>query len=137
MLVVQIDVILHATEDVDRVLGAISDVLRVDANKFAITKAEGHYHNPILRALATLRGKRAGDVVRQIRNRLSDEDTEYLSSSLTSSISGSTLYIRLSKQDMIHGDIVLQDSDAVRLRITIPVYNSNQEMVFRTALDIK
>lgn len=137
MPVVRIDVIAHATEDVDKILGSISDVLGADTSMFTITKAEGHYHNPILRALATLRGKRATRILDRIRNGLSDDDVQYLSSTLKSRINGSALYIRLSKQDMILGKITLQDSDAVRLRISAPAYNRGQEEMFRAALDIK
>lgn len=137
MSVVRIDVIVHATEDVDKILGSIHDVLGTDTGMFTITKAEGHYHNPILRTLATLRGKRATLILDRIRNGLSVDDIQHLSSTLKSRINGSALYLRLSKQDMILGKITLQDSDAVRLRISIPAYNRSQDEMFRTALGIK
>lgn len=137
MPVVQIDAIAHATEDVDKILGSISDMLGADTGAFAITKTEGHYHNPILRATATLRGKRATTILDKMRNGLSDHDMQYLSSTLKSRINGSALYLRLSKQDMILGNIMLQDSDAVRLRISIPAYSRSQDEVFRAALGIK
>ena len=137
MPVVRIDIILHATEDVDKVLGSISNVLDIDTGDFTITKTEGHYHNPILRVLATLRGKRAAHILARIRSRLSYDDLQYLSSTLKSRINGSALYIRLSKQDIIHGEIVLQDTDAIRLRISVPAYNRSQDQVFRDTLGIK
>ena len=46
---VEINLVLHATEDEGKVLKAIEDMLLVPSKRFSSSSSEGHYKNKILR----------------------------------------------------------------------------------------
>ena len=135
-ITVYIDTIMHATEDHARILESFRDVLGLEPDAFDTAEVEGHFHNPIATATARLRKRGAREFLDRLRGGISSEQAADLSGTLPSRISGSTLYIRVGKQDLVSGRISLKDDDAVRVRITMPVYNGQTEAAFRDVLHL-
>lgn len=121
-LQVRVDVIAHATEDEARIVSSLSEGLRIPHDSLDIRRSEGHYGNTITTVSASLRKGEARDVLERLRETLPGADLDHIRETLPSRTDGSTLYVRLDKQEMVAGHLKLSDSGAVRIRITAPSY---------------
>ena len=117
---VRIGVIIHATEDRHRIASSLADALDIRPDALQSSSSEGHYHNTITTLTASLRKGEARSAVRRLRDSLPNADLDHIRDTVPARTDGSTLYIRLDKQEMVSGRIRLNDSGAVRIRITIP-----------------
>lgn len=131
-----IDTIIHATEDHSKVIGSLQDALGLDPDALDIATADGHYHNPISKVSVRLRGRDARVFLERFCGLLPPDQADELSRTLPSRIGGSTLYVRVGKQELVAGRILVKDADAVRIRITMPVYNGRAEDAFRNLLGL-
>ena len=113
----EINIVLHATEDEDRVLKAIEDVLLVPSERFSSSPSEGHYKNKILLQRAILSSHEAGSLAKRVISLLNSADREHLSRLVHEySDEKGNLYIRLDKQRMCQGRVSLSETDAIRIR---------------------
>ena len=133
---VYIDTIMHATEDHARILESFRDTLGLEPDAFDTAEIEGHFHNPIVTATTRLRKRGAREFLERFRGAISPGQAAELSGTLPSRISGSTLYIRVGKQDLVSGRVSVKDDDAVRVRIAMPVYNGQTEAAFRDLMHL-
>jgi RNA binding exosome subunit len=113
----EVDLLLHATEDSDKVLQSIQETLAVPSERFSASSSEGHYKNKILLLKAMLSSQEAGELALRIMSRLNSSDREHLSSSLVEySDEKGNLYLRLDKQRVCQGKVSLSETDAIRIR---------------------
>ena len=113
----EVNLLLHATEDGDKVLQSIQDTLAVLSERFSSAPSEGHYKNKILLLKAMLPSKEAGELALRIMSLLNSSDRERLSSSLDEySDEKGNLYLRLDKQRICQGKVSLSETDAIRIR---------------------
>ena len=113
----EINLLLHATEDVSKVLKAIEDALLVPSSRFKSSSSEGHYKNKILLQKAILSSQEAGSLANRVVSLLNSADREHLSRFLQEySDEKGNLYLRLDKQRMCQGRVSLSEADAIRLR---------------------
>ncbi|HEU0143801.1 MAG TPA: RNA-binding domain-containing protein [Nitrososphaera sp.] len=113
----EINLVLHATEDEDRVLKAIEDVLQVQSKRFSSSYSEGHFKNRIVLQKAILSSHEAGSLARRVVSLLNSTDREHLSRLIHEySDEKGNLYIRLDKQRICQGRVSLSESDAIRIR---------------------
>ena len=131
---IRADVIVHATEDRSKVAGSLADLLGIQPGALESRNGEGHYRNTITTLSATLRKAEAHGALDRLRDALSGADLDHILDTLESRIDGSTLYMRLDKQEMVSGRIRLNDAGIVRLRITAPVYGGRAGDAFARLL---
>ena len=113
----EINLVLHATEDGDRVLKAIEDVLLVQSKRFSSSHLEGHFKNRIVLQKAILSSHEAGSLAKRVVSLLNSTDREHLSRLIHEySDEKGNLYIRLDKQRMCQGRVSLSETDAIRIR---------------------
>lgn len=113
----EINLVLHATEDEDKVLKAIEDVLLVPSERFSSSPSQGHYKNKILLQKAILPSQEAGSLAKRVISMLNTTDREHLSRLVHEhSDEKGNLYIRLDKQRMCQGRVSLSETDAIRIR---------------------
>jgi RNA binding exosome subunit len=113
----EINLVLHATEDEDKVLKAIEDVLLVPSERFSSSPSQGHYKNKILLQKAILSSQEAGSLAKRVISLLNTADRENLSRLVHEhSDEKGNLYIRLDKQRMCQGRVSLSETDAIRIR---------------------
>ena len=113
----EINLVLHATEDGDRVLKAIEDVLLVQSKRFSSSHLEGHFKNRIVLQKAILSSHEAGSLAKRVVSLLNSTDREHLSHLIHEySDEKGNLYIRLDKQRMCQGKVSLSETDAIRIR---------------------
>lgn len=114
---VTMDVIVHATEDAGRIYGAFEETFGINRDAFKARKAEGHFDNPILMLRVRVSNDAAARVLERISSGLSRRERDEVADTLGERASGSGLYLRIGKQELVRGRIVLEEEDAVRIRI--------------------
>ena len=117
----EIEVIAHATEDLDKVIKAIEAVIPPCARgkiKLKSKELRGHHGNPIRLVKARVRDRSIADAVfKHVISSLPDEDKAELIWNLKKRLSGGSLYIRLDKQRAFLGQLKLCSSDPIRLKV--------------------
>ncbi len=115
-------VFVHATEDKDKVVKALLEIIPDDLRRNINIEEEvleGHYGNPIIKLSVSVEGKDASRVLEYLLSRLSPADKRLLAASLEDRVDREgTLYIRLSKQEAYKGNIYVYESDDV-IRISV------------------
>lgn len=113
----EVDVVLHATEDREKVLASIEKVLAIPAADFTGEPSEGHFGNRIVLLKATVASRDAGALAARIMSSLNSADRQELASHVREySDEKGNLYLRLDKQRICQGRVSLAESDAVRIR---------------------
>ena len=135
VLEVTIDVIVHATEDSSKFLGAFDEVFGLRGEEFSVQDATGHYENPITVLSARLRKRQAQDFMEVLLGRLSTSQKDAMVREIEERTSGSKFHLRLGKQEFLRGSLDLKESDAIRIKIHTPVYNKKDTVeAFREVL---
>ena len=116
----EIELIVHATESLDKLIDALSSTLGVRGSTLTREVLTGHHGNEII----LLKGGVVGDDARSLADRLmvslSSEDILHIYRNFDLYTDNrSSFYIRISKQEMVKGRIRLSQSDAVRIRLRL------------------
>lgn len=113
----EVNLLLHGTEDANKVLQSIQNTLSIPSERFSITQSEGHFKNKIMLVKASLPTQEAGGLAHRIMSLLNSADRDRLSSSLEEYLDEKgSLYLRLDKQRICQGKVSLSEADAVRIR---------------------
>lgn len=113
----EVDVVLHATDDRDKVLAALEKTLGVPAADFAGEPSEGHFGNRIALMKANVASRDAAELAAKIMSSLNRADRQELADHVEEySDEKGNLYLRLDKQRICQGRISLAESDAVRVK---------------------
>ena len=111
----------HATEDVDKVVMAVQNVLpsdHIEDITFNRSNLEGHYGNPITFFETRIKDKETvRALVENLSANLSSLDKEELGRTMNRCVEKGSLYIRLDKQAALQGKIKLVTSDPIHMRI--------------------
>jgi RNA-binding protein len=115
---VDISILVHATEDENKILNHILENFRLSTNMVTIeyVKTQGHWKNPIMRLIISTSSnidRLYTDLCNQLRiNYGSEELDQYLKNNLDEK---GSVYIRLDKQKLYARALLLSDTDAVRM----------------------
>ncbi|MEM1951129.1 MAG: RNA-binding domain-containing protein [Candidatus Nitrosocaldus sp.] len=117
---VEVGLIVHATESLDKIIDALSSTLGIRSSILTKEILNGHHGNEIV----LLKGSVVGDDARNLADRLmgslSSEDLLRIYKDFDLYTDNrSSFYVRISKQEMVKGRIRLSQSDAVRIRLKI------------------
>ena len=113
----EINIVVHATEDENKILHSLYNVLSIPAEKFSHSVQEGHWGNKILLLTANIDGHTAKDLILKIMSLLNSVDRYHLSNFFDKYIDEKgNLYIRLDKQRICKGRISLSEIDSIRIR---------------------
>ena len=111
----------HATEDVDKVVEAVHNILPSDKLEditFNRSCVEGHYGNPITFFETRIKDKETvRALVENLSVNLSSLDKEELGRTINRCVEKGSIYIRLDKQAALQGKIKFVTSDPIRIRI--------------------
>ena len=113
-----ISILVHATEDENKILNHVLENFRLSTNVVTIdrVKTEGHWKNPILRLIISTSSnieRLYTDLYDQLRINYGFEDLDkYLKNNLDEK---GSIYIRLDKQKLCAKALFLSDTDAVRM----------------------
>ena len=111
----------HATEDLDKVMEAVQNVLpssHIEDIAFKRSSLEGHYGNPITFFETRIKDKQTVKaLVENISSNLSVLDKDELARTIHRCVEKGSLYLRLDKQAAFKGKTKLVTSDPIRIRI--------------------
>lgn len=123
---VEISVIAHATEDVNKVLQALTNTVPKEFSgevDFVKQHTQGHYGNPITVIKARIKRRRQAEAyVRNLVARLDEATRATISSNLARYLDEEgNLYIRLDKQKAYTGILTAEEKDPIRIRVRLNV----------------
>ena len=111
------NLVIHATEDQERVLASLEDSLNLSPDKFSVTPSEGHYKNRILMLKALFSSSEATELAASIASKLNSLDRQELWQNMGQfSDEKGNLYLRLDKQRLCQGKVSITMADSVRIK---------------------
>lgn len=117
-----VEVIIHATEDKKKILDSIFELFEIKEDEFIEEGLVGHFGNPILLLKTKLTKKRAQEFIHKIISKISKVQIKEFFDNIDMHFEGSSLFLRISKQDIIRKTINIQQNDAMKIKISMPVY---------------
>jgi RNA binding exosome subunit len=125
-LEIRIDLILHATENENKVLEELESVFHIEQKNFQIEQVPGHFNNPILLISSKLKKKSAVDFVKIFFSKMKKEDFHEIFDNVDRYVTSSGLSLRISKQKLVSKIITISKEDAIKISISTPVYVKNE-----------
>ena len=123
---IKIDLILHATEDLQKIAEPLADLFGIEGNEIEKHEVPGHFGNPILILHMDLKKKRADQFIKKFVSLIPKDMIIELLANIEERIFESSLYIRFSKQDFARKILTLEESDPIRIAIYTPTYVKKQ-----------
>lgn len=120
------EVILHATEDSRKIFEPIFDLFQINEEEFTIEKTLGHYGNTITLAKITLVKKRAEEFVKKLASKIPKAQMKELIENMDMHFEDTSLFLRIGKNEIVRKEISLQQNNAIKIKIKMPVYKKDQ-----------
>lgn len=120
---VTIEAIIHATEDTKKLFDVFEELFNLKKESFSVQDLKGHFDNPITILKAKVIKKEALEFLKNLNSKISVNQKKDLIDGIEISVKNSTFHFRLDKQKLVQGNLVLQEKDAVKIKIYTPVYN--------------
>tara|TARA_B100001765_G_C19220279_1_gene213594 strand:- start:4 stop:447 length:444 start_codon:yes stop_codon:yes gene_type:complete len=121
-IVVKMDLILHATEDFQRIAEPLNDLFAIEKEEITKKEVSGHFGNPILMLHTEVKKKRADQFIKKLTSLIPIETMNELLANIEERIFESSLYIRFSKQNLVKKILTLEEKDSIRITIYTPIY---------------
>jgi len=125
-LEVKINLILHATENENRVLEKLESIFHIEQKNFQIEQIPGHFNNPILLISSKLKKKSAEKFVSIFFTKIKKTDFQEIFDNVEDYVISSGLSLRISKQRLISEVVTISKEDAIKININTPVYVKNE-----------
>ncbi|NHH98309.1 hypothetical protein DYY66_0025 [Candidatus Nitrosotalea sp. FS] len=120
------EVILHATEDSRKIFEPIFDLFQINEDEFTIEKTLGHYGNTITLAKITLVKKRAEEFIKKLASKIPKAQMKELIENMDMHFEDTSLFLRIGKNEIVRKEISLQQNNAIKIKIKMPVYKKDQ-----------
>ena len=134
---VKIDTILHATEDIDKILKCFLENFNLEQEKFNVQNLTGHFNNPITLLSINLKKKEAEEFIRNLLTKISKSDFDEIYENVEELISSSGLKLKIDKQRILDGKIMLEQRDAIKINISCPVYvKKDSKKIYQQLLEL-
>ena len=125
-LEVKINLILHATEDENKILEELEKSFGVEQKKFQIEQIPGHFNNPILLISSKLKRKPAHNFVSLFFSKMKKDEFQEIFDDVENFVTSSGLSLRISKQKLVSGILTISKEDTIKINISTPVYVKNE-----------
>ena len=124
-LEITIEVIVHATEDVEKILKPFFQQFNISEDEFSRQNLTGHFENPITLLRAKIKKNDARNFLQRLLSKIPEDQISEIIEEIENHIQDSTLYLRFGKQDLIKGKMIVREKDAVKFKIFTPIYKKN------------
>ena len=121
-IVAKIGMILHATEDYQKISDALYDMFGIEKDEISLGKLSGHFGNPILMLSVEMKKRYAERFLKKMISVISKTQMTDMVENLEGRINNATLYLRFSKQKFVEKTLILEEKDPIRISIYTPVY---------------
>ena len=125
-LEVKINLILHATENENKVLEELEKNFQIEQSEFQIEQLTGHFNNPILLISSKLKKKSAEGFVSLFFSKMKKDEFQEIFDYIEDYVTSSGLSLRISKQKLISGILEISKEDTIKININTPVYVKNE-----------
>ena len=133
-LEITIDVIVHSTEDILKIFKSFDEVLEVKEEDFMNLETTGYFENPIIMLNAKLIKKQAQNFMKKILKVLSINQIKELIEEIEERTTDSKFHLRLDKQELVKGVLVLNEKGTVKIKIHTPIYNKKNTVKIFTEI---
>jgi len=120
---VTIDVIVHATENISRIFQSFEDLLGLKKEDFTVNETTGYFENPITMLNIKMVKKQAENFMKSLLESLSKQQSRELINEIEERTVDSRFHMRLDKQELINGNLVIREKDTIKIKIHTPIYN--------------
>ena len=120
--IVKIDLILHATEDFQKISEPLNELLGIEKNEIVKQNLSGHFRNPIFMLHAELKKKRADQFIKKLVTIIPKDTMREILTNIEELIFESSMYIRFSKQNLVKKILIPEEKDPIRIAIYTPTY---------------
>ena len=120
---ITIDVIVHATEDILKIFQSFEDYLDLKESDFTVNETIGHFENPIIILNAKIVKKQAQNFMRKLLGLLSAKQIDQLIDEIEERTADSRFHMRVDKQELIKGNLVVSQKETIKIKIHTPIYN--------------
>jgi len=100
-IVAKIDLILHATEDFQKIAEPLNDLFVIEKEDVTKQELSGHFGNPILMLHVEVKKKRADQFIKKLVSLITRDTMNELLTNIEEQIFESSMYIRFSKQSLV------------------------------------
>ena len=121
-IIVKIDLILHATEDFQKIAEPLNDLFTIEREDITKQELSGHFGNPILMLHVEVKKKRADQFIKKLVSLIPSDIMMELLTNIEERIFESSMYIRFSKQNLVKKILALEEKDPIRIAIYTPTY---------------
>ena len=125
-LEVKINLILHATENENKVLEELEKNFQIEQSEFQIEQVTGHFNNSILLISSRLKKKSAKGFVGLFFSKMKKDEFQEIFDYIEDYVTSSGLSLRISKQKLISGILEISKEDTIKININTPVYVKNE-----------
>jgi RNA-binding protein len=137
---IEISVLIHATEDREKVIKAVRNLLPpyADPPQYTENNLDGYYGDPITSLYFLIKNRRpATETFNNIIINLSSLDYVTLLDELPQRLDETkNLYLRFDKQKAYLGKLVLERHDAIRVKVSLLVpHKAEPEVILREYLE--
>ncbi len=134
---VTIDVIVHATEDISKIFQSFDDLLEIKEEEFSVHETTGYFENPIIMLNTKIVKKQAQKFIKKLLELLSNQQIKELIDQIEERTVDSRFHMRLDKQELINGNIIISEKDTIKIKIHTPIYNKKDTVkTFREIFQI-
>lgn len=134
---VTIDVIVHATEDISKIFQSFDDVLEIKEEEFTVHETTGYFENTIIMLNTKIVKKQAQKFIKKLLELLSNQQIKELIDQIEERTVDSRFHMRLDKQELINGNIIISEKDTIKIKIHTPIYNKKDTVkTFREIFQI-
>jgi RNA binding exosome subunit len=131
---ITIDVIVHATEDISKILQSFDEVLEIKEEEFTSIETTGYFENPIIILSAKLVKKKGQNFIKKMLELLPISQINELIEEIEERTIDSRFHLRLDKQELVKGELVISEKDTVKIKIHTPIYNKKDTLKIFTEI---
>ena len=131
---ITIDVIVHATEDISKILQSFDEVLEIKEEEFTSIETTGYFENPIIILSAKLQKKQGQNFIKKMLELLPINQINELIEEIEERTIDSRFHLRLDKQELVKGKLAISEKDTVKIKIHTPIYNKKDTLKIFTEI---
>jgi len=131
---ITIDVIVHATEDISKILQSFDEILEIKEEEFTSIETTGYFENPIIMLSAKLVKKQGQNFIKKMLELLPINQINELIEEIEERTIDSRFHLRLDKQELVKGKLIISEKDTVKIKIHTPIYNKKDTVKIFTEI---
>ena len=131
---ITVDVIIHATEDISKIFQSFEEILEIKEEDFIITETTGYFENPIILLNSKLVKNQAQKFIKKLVKILPMDQVNNLIEEIEERTIDSRFHLRLDKQELVKGKLIVSQKDTIKIKIHSPIYNKKDTIKIFTEI---